>query len=140
MEKGHLTFELKSKILKQLKPIVSDSYCQKSNHGDLKVILLLYLLKTTQLYYLKPENILVDYDYVDGTVINFKMVIADWGMAWFRYLTERIGNNKSEFLGGTPGYAGPHTFNQSGPRDLFSFARLALDLALDKKGKSCSFY
>ena len=40
MEKGHLTFELKSEVLKQLKPIVSDSYCQKSNHGDLKVILL----------------------------------------------------------------------------------------------------
>ena len=71
------------------------------------------------------------------------MVVADWGTAWFRDLTVRTnqseGFDPSEFLGGTPGYAGPYTFNESGPRDLFSFGRLALDLVLNKAGKSFNF-
>lgn len=37
MEKGHLTLELKSEILKKLRPIVSGSFVEISNHGDLKV-------------------------------------------------------------------------------------------------------
>ena len=61
------------------------------------------------------------------------MVVGDWGTAWFN------GWNGLEFLGGTPGYAGPNTFNLLSSRDLFSFARLALDLAVDKAGKSFDF-
>ena len=77
----------------------------------------------------------MDYEYEFETVTSFKMVVCDWGTAWFSGLTARINSKVTEFLGGTPGYAGPGTFDEMGPRDLFSFGRIALDIAMDKAGK-----
>ena len=71
----------------------------------------------------KPDNILVDYDYKDGVVSNFKCILADFGTAGFFH------------KGGTPLYAGPRTYEDQA-KDLFSFGRLALELFLDQKGKS----
>ena len=71
----------------------------------------------------KPENILVDYEDNSGTVSNFACFLADWGTAG------------TEHLGGTPLYAGPRTYELEF-KDLFSFGRLALELFLDRKGKS----
>ena len=74
----------------------------------------------------KPENILVDYEY-DGTkVIDFEMVVADWGSAV-------IGEDGGQFFGGTPVYAGPQTY-KCFDKDLFSFGRMAMELFADKAG------
>ena len=69
---------------------------------------------------------MVDYKLNGNNVIDFKMVVADWGSAWFGY-------EGGEFFGGTPVYAGPQTFEQ-GHKDLFSFGRIAMELFMDKKG------
>ena len=53
------------------------------------------------------------------------MVVADWGSASF----EEGGS----FLGGTPVYAGPRTFEDLN-KDLFSFGRMAMELIMDKSG------
>ena len=68
---------------------------------------------------------LVDYDEDAGVVTNFSCVLADWGTAqvWTR----------NHFFGGTPVYAGPHTFEPHN-KDLFSFGRLALELFLSTQG------
>ena len=54
------------------------------------------------------------------------MVVADWGSA-------NIGFDGASFLGGTPVYAGPRTFELNN-KDLFSFGRLAMELFMDKSG------
>ena len=74
----------------------------------------------------KPENILVSYELVGDKVIDFKMVVADWGSA-------KIGDGGERFLGGTPVYAGPKTFDDT-YKDLFSFGRMAMELFMDKSG------
>ena len=74
----------------------------------------------------KPENISVDYKY-DGTkVIDFEMVVADWGSAHIE--------DGGQFYGGTPVYAGPATFGPFSYKDLFSFGRMAMELFMDKSG------
>ena len=75
----------------------------------------------------QPENILVDYKLDGDKVIDFKMVVTDWGSG---YVHENYGG---EFFGGTPVYAGPKTFNQY-DKDLFSFGRMAMELLMDKSG------
>ena len=70
---------------------------------------------------------MVDYDYNGGNVTKFKIVIADWGSAF-------VGRYSGVFLGGTPVYAGPRTFD-SLDKDLFSFGRLAVELMMKKSGK-----
>ena len=63
----------------------------------------------------------MDYDF-DGTeVTNFRCCLADWGTSY-------------QHFGGTPMYAGPRTYELYG-RDLFSTARLALELFLESQGK-----
>ena len=59
-------------------------------------------------------------------MINFKMVVADWGSAC-------VGTDGGDFFGGTPVYAGPRTFGGL-DKDLFSFGRLAMELFMDKSG------
>ena len=69
----------------------------------------------------QPENILVDYDFDGENVWDFECYLADWGTA---------GNYK----GGTPMYAGPRTYEEH-YKDLFSIARLALELFLERSGR-----
>ena len=69
----------------------------------------------------QPENILVDYDFNGDIVSNFKCYLADWGTA-------------DAYKGGTPMYAGPRTYEKY-HKDLFSTARLALELFLPREGK-----
>ena len=69
---------------------------------------------------------MVDYEINDDNVINFKMVVTDWGSAL-------VGNKGGGFFGGTPVYAGPNTF-ESFVKDFFSFGRLAMELFMDKSG------
>ena len=62
---------------------------------------------------------------LDGEkVIDFKMVVADWG-------SSTLGGGK--FFGGTPVYAGPRTFDMH-DKDLFSFGRMAMELFMNKPG------
>ena len=63
----------------------------------------------------------MDYDFDGTTVSNFECYLADWGTADFHF-------------GGTPMYAGPRTYARA-YKDLFSFARLALELFLEHEGK-----
>ena len=69
---------------------------------------------------------MVDYVYVGDKVIDFKLVVADWGSA--------DTQSGGEFFGGTPVYAGPKTFNVNSYKDLFSFGRMAMELCMDKTG------
>ena len=62
------------------------------------------------------------------TVANFKCVLSDWG-------TARVWGGTGCFFGGTPVYAGPRCFEFIS-KDLFSFARLALELFVDEEGRS----
>ena len=64
---------------------------------------------------------MVDYDFNEGSVSNFRCVLADWGTANYRH------------AGGTPMYAGPRTY-EFGYKDFFSFGRLALELFLEPRG------
>ena len=74
----------------------------------------------------KPENILVSYEIDDEEVVNFEMVVADWGSA-------KIEPDGGHFFGGTPVYAGPNAFT-SDYKDLFSFGRMTMELMMDKSG------
>ena len=58
-------------------------------------------------------------------MIDFEMVVADWGSAKIE--------DGGQFFGGTPVYAGPQTFNKY-DKDLFSFGRMAMELFMDKSG------
>ena len=68
---------------------------------------------------------MVSYELVDDKVIDFEMVVADWGSA-------NSGEGGS-FPGGTPVYAGPQTY-KCFDKDLFSFGRMAMELFADKAG------
>ena len=59
-------------------------------------------------------------------VHGFECFLADWGTAYVY---------GGKYFGGTPGYAGPRSFQPSN-KDLFSFGRLALELFLDEAGRS----
>ena len=72
----------------------------------------------------KPDNLLVDFDLVNGRVKNFEMVIGDWGTA---------GGEKRHF-GGTPMYASRGAFQWDHNNDMFTFGRIALELYLDESG------
>lgn len=72
----------------------------------------------------KPDNLLVDFDIVDGRVENFEMAISDWGTA---------GVDKNHF-GGTPMYASRHAFTWNYNKDLFAFGRIAMELYFDESG------
>ena len=69
---------------------------------------------------------MVDYELYGDKVTDFKMVVADWGSAV-------VGSWDVDFLGGTPVYAGPHTFNFFA-KDLFSLGRMAMELMMNKSG------
>ena len=71
---------------------------------------------------------MVDYEEKNGSVVNFKCFLGDWGTAG----REREG---IEFFGGTPVYAGPNSFIGC-DRDFFSFGRLTLELFVDEQGPS----
>ena len=72
----------------------------------------------------KPDNILVDFDFENGRVINFEFVFSDWGTAGQEYV----------HFGGTPLYASPDCFHRSSMKDLFAFGRIASELCLDGQG------
>ena len=57
---------------------------------------------------------------------DFTFVIGDWGTS---------GGNDKHF-GGTPMYASPNTFQESGAKDLFAFGRIAAELCLKESGKN----
>ena len=68
---------------------------------------------------------MVDYEERGGLVKNFSCVLGDWGTANVFY---------GKFFGGTPVYAGPRSFEYY-YKDLFSFARLALELFDEGRGQ-----
>ena len=73
----------------------------------------------------QPENVLVDYEIRNGVVKNFNCTLSDWGTAYI--------SGTNEFMGGTPGYAGPKSF-ETRNKDVFSFGRLAAELFMEKEG------
>ena len=103
MQHGRVTHLHVVQVLEELKSIVCDSF---DDHGDIK-----------------PDNILVDYDFDDETetVTNFRCYLADFGSSGYHH------------PGGTPIYAGPRTY-ESDNKDLFSIGRLALELFLEPEG------
>ena len=72
----------------------------------------------------KPDNLLVDYDLENGSVVNFQIVIGDWGTG---------GYNKEHF-GGTPIYASSVAFENNDMKDLFAFGQMACELNFDESG------
>ena len=72
----------------------------------------------------KPDNLLVDFDLVNGRVENFEMVVTDWGTAGV----------KKDHMGGTPMYASRAAFQWDYNKDLFACGRIALELFLDDAG------
>ena len=72
----------------------------------------------------KPDNLLVDYDLVNGRVVNFQIVIGDWGTA----------GNSNEHFGGTPVYASSVAFELNRMKDLFAFGQIAFELYFDESG------
>ena len=72
----------------------------------------------------KPDNLLVNFDLVNGRVDNFEMVVADWGTA---------GDDKKHY-GGTPMYASRGAFLNSYSKGLLAFGRIAMELYLDESG------
>ena len=72
----------------------------------------------------KPDNLLVNFDLVNGHVENFEMVVTDWGTA----------RSKKEHMGGTPMYASRGAFQDEYNKDLFAYGRIALELFLDDAG------
>ena len=120
---------IKKKVLEGLKPIV----VQNSNvytHGDLKEachfysIIFIYMIHWHDDPFKKPENVLVDYDVVNGDVVNFEIAISDWGTA----------GSREKHYGGTPMYASSTAFQESQMKDLFAFGRIAMELYLDDSG------
>ena len=71
---------------------------------------------------MKPDNILVDYDVVNGEAVNFEMAIGDWGTS----------GHQVEHFGGTPMYASSQAFDASVMKDLFAIGRIAMELYLDE--------
>ena len=126
MNRGLVTHSIKIQVLEMLKKQITEG----ATHGDIKDFLVLSSFEN--LYHdsktkKQPDNILVDYETNGGTASNFTCILADWGTAG------------PENFGGTPLYAGPNTYENIW-KDLFSFGRLALELFLDKKGKSQHFF
>ena len=74
---------------------------------------------------LKPDNLLVDYDLENGRVVNFQVVIGDWGTA----------GNRKEHFGGTPIYASSAAFEQNRMKDMVAFGLIAFELYFDESGK-----
>lgn len=72
----------------------------------------------------KPDNLLVDFDLVNGRVANFEMVIGDWGTA----------GGFEKHWGGTPMYASRVAFTLDYIKDIFAFGRIAMELYLDESG------
>ena len=70
----------------------------------------------------------MDYEETNGSVVNFKCFLGDWGTAgnWHEAI---------KFFGGTPVYAGPNSFRNT-DKDFFTFGRLALELFVDEQGPS----
>ena len=73
----------------------------------------------------KPDNILVDYNDINGRITDFDFVVGDWGTS---------GAERDHF-GGTPMYASPNTFQDSSVKDLFAFGRFAAELYFAKQGR-----
>ena len=71
----------------------------------------------------KPNNILVDFDLINGKVHNFTFAIGDWGTA----------GHKDKHYGGTPVYASPNAFAYSATKDLFALSRMAMELFVPGK-------
>ena len=78
---------------------------------------------------------LVDYEIKNDEVTGFECYLTDWGIGTVHSDSFYSGGNPYSglYLGGTPVYAGPRSFRVLG-KDLFSFARLTLELFLDKEG------
>ena len=74
---------------------------------------------------LKPDNLLVDYDLVNGHVVNFQVVVGDWGSSGIR----------NEHFGGTPIYASSVAFEFNRTKDLFAFGQIAFELYFNEAGK-----
>ena len=124
MERGQVTHSISIKVLQILrKSLCQDGYLV---HGDIKVIFGLnkFDFRVLLITRNEPENILVDYEVIDGIVSKFTCILADWGTSGDRH------------FGGTPFYAGPNTYEQL-HKDLFGFGRLALELFLEQEGNSC---
>ena len=124
INQGRVNHSVKINVLRMLKKHV----CGEGLHGDIKDSLVSHCWKIDFIWKLKkkPENILVDYDFNGATVSSFKCCLSDWGTAGLHY-------------GGTPMYAGPRTYRRSS-KDLFSFARLALELFLEPEGIVNTFW
>ena len=75
--------------------------------------------------WLKPDNLLVDYDILNQRAVNFQLVIGDWGTA---------GYAKQHF-GGTPIYASSVAFEDNRTKDLYAFGQMAFELFFDQSGK-----
>ena len=72
----------------------------------------------------KPDNLLVDFDVVNGRVDNFTMVVGDWGTA----------GRFEKHMGGTPMYASRVSFQNDKNKDIFAFGRIAMELFLVDSG------
>lgn len=71
---------------------------------------------------------------------NFTCVLGDWGTSKVLHIRSSAFDTSGEFLGGTPGYAGPRTFEVHN-KDMFSFGRLALELfeqGLSQRSFACT--
>ena len=75
--------------------------------------------------WLKPDNLLVDYDIKNGYIVNFEIVIGDWGTS----------GHRNEHFGGTPIYASSVAFENSQMKDLSAFGQIAFELYFDEAGK-----
>ena len=107
MQDGLVNDRIKKQVLQGLKKVAIRDVSRDA-HGDIK-----------------PDNILVDYNLVNGRVTDFEFVVSDWGTAGRRH----------EHFGGTPVYASSKAFQLSGTKDLFAFGRIAAELYLDESGK-----
>ena len=131
MNDGLVDERIKREVLNGLKDAVSEN----GDNGDLKERVdeqfKIHLYNIFKIYFTlmfslskKPDNLLVDFDYVNGRVDNFTMVISDWGTA---------GQFKKH-MGGTPMYASRMAFQADNNKDLFAFGRIAMELYLDESG------
>ena len=123
MNQNRVSNEVKLDVLEMLRSIVVKG--TEKSHGDIKDGWQDYFVVIGKwLQPKKPENILVDYDYNNGLVTDFKCYLGDWGTAFVMY---------SEIFGGTPVYAGPRAYENDN-KDFFSFGRLALELFTSEQG------
>ena len=107
MQDGLVNDRIRKQVLQGLKKVAIRDVSRDS-HGDIK-----------------PDNILVDYNIVNGRVTDFGFVVGDWGTA----------GRRNEHFGGTPVYASSKAFELSGTKDLFAFGRIAAELYLEESGK-----